>query len=429
MSIDQGFCNIVTDGVYFYSSNTYERVIVRINKMGGKGAIEESFIKMDEEQSPLSLAIVDNKLYVYTIKNGKDRFGFILRYHLTTRKLIDAIPLASYSTFYPTMMVYQGDLFLSYDSGMILRITPDLFQYTYSTGIEGISGMAVALTTLYVSSVTKNAIYVVDGIIKEGALLVTEKFQLDSPRGLDSYGDSLYVCFGSQLKNCGLATYSVTNSVRTFLLTYFSYSVIPLNILYSGSLYLTMMNSNTLFRNSEIFSAASFIVVKNYNGVSITQSVVATNPACLQNPAYRGLINLRTVGSNPSNPIKPILTILERSTGSNIKFNIGLGTSFDSLQMRRKAETLQYRKNANDPGIVLSKKGQFKDVVVTGGSYNFSRAQLARLLEENNDAIPCSIGFNNGQPVLITPPSKSGIIDTQFEGYYLDPYVTYYPSL
>jgi len=429
MSADQGFSNLVTDGQYFYSSNTYERVIVRITKAGGKNSMEESFIKMDEEQSPLSLAIVDNTLYVYTVKNGTDRFGFIVRYNLSTKKIIDTIPLASYSIFYPTMMVYQRNLYLSYDSGVILKITPDLFQYTYSTGIEGISGMAVALNSLYISSVTKNSIYVVEGILKEGPMDVTEKFQIDSPRGLDSNGDSLYVCFGSQLKNCGLATYSVTNSVRTFLLTYFSYGMIPLNVLYSGSLYLTMMNSNTLFRNSDIFSTASFVVVKNYNSIGITQSVVATNPACLQNPAYRGLINLRTVGSNPSNPIKPILTRLERTTGNNIQFNIGIGTSYDSLQMRRKAETLCYRKNANDPGVVLSKKEQFKDVVKTGGIYNFSRARLAKLLEENDDKVPCSIGFNNGQPVLITPPSKSGIVDTQFEGYYLDPFVTYYPSL
>jgi len=328
------------------------------------------------------------------------------------------------------MMVYQEQLYLSYyETGVILQITPDLFQYTYSTGIEGISGMTVALTSFYVSSVTRNAIYIVDGILKEGPVITTEKIQIDSPRGMDSNGDSLYVCFGSQLKNCGLATYSVTNSVRTFLLTYFSYSVIPLNILYAGSLYLTMMNSNTVFRNSDVFSAASFIVVKNYNAVGITQSVVATNTACLQNPAYRGLINLRTVGSNPNNPIKPILSIVGRTTGNNIQFNIGIGTSFESLQMRRKAETLRYRKNANDPGIVLSKKGQFKDVVTTGGNYNFSRAQLLRLLEENNDSVPCSVGFNNGQPVVITPPWKSGIVDTEFEGYYLDPYVTYYPSL
>ena len=426
MSVDQGFSNLVTDGVYFYSSNTYERVVVRINKTG---VMEEAFIKMNEEQSPLSLAIVDNKLYVYTVKNGKDRFGYILRYHLSTKALIDAIPLATYSVVYPTMMVYQGYLYLSYDSGVILKITPDLFQYTYSTGIEGISGMTVALNSLYVSSVTKNSIYVVEGVLKEGPIDVTEKFQIDSPRGLDSNGDSLYVCFGSQLKNCGLATYSVTNSVRTFLLTYFSYAVIPLNVLYSGSLYLTMENSNTLFQNSDVFSSASFVVVKNYNSIGITQSVVATNPACLQNPAYRGLINLRTVGSNPSNPIKPILSIDGRTTGNNIQFNMGIGTSYASLQMRRKAETLRYRKNANDPGVVLSKKEQFNDIVKTGGIYNFSRARLAKLLEENDDTVPCSIGFNNGQPVLITPPYKSGIVDTQFEGYYMDPYVTYYPSL
>jgi hypothetical protein len=108
---------------------------------------------------------------------------------------------------------------------------------------------------------------------------------------------------------------------------------------------------------------------------------------------------------------------------------MGIGTSYESLQMRRKAETLRYRKNANDPGILLSKKEQFNDVVKTGGIYNFSQARLAKLLEENNDTVPCSIGFNNGQPVLITPPYKSGIVDTQFEGYYMDPYVTYYPSL
>jgi len=428
MSADQGFSNVVTDGTFFYSSNTYERVIVRIKKTGGKDSMEESFIKMDEEQSPLSLAILDNALYVYTVKNGKDRFGYLLKYNLSTKRLMDAIPLANYSTLYPTMMVHQGYLFLSYDSGVILKMTSDLFQYTYSTGIEGISGMAVTFNSLYVSSVTKNAIYVVDGILKEGPIEVTEKFQVDSPRGLDSNGDSLYVCFGSQLKNCGLATYSVTNSVRTFLLTYYSYAAIPLNVLYSDSLYLTMENSNTLFRNSDVFSTASFVVVKNYNNVDITQSVVATNPACLQNPAYRGLINLRTVGSNPNNPIKPILNIVGRTTGSNIQFNMGIGTSYDSLQMRRKAETLQYRKNSNDPGILLTKKEQFNDVVKSGGHYNFSRAKLLRLLQENNE-VPCSIGFNNGQPVLVTPPSRSGIVDTQFEGYYLDPYVTYYPSL
>ena len=414
----QGFCNIVTDGTYFYSSNTYERVISRI--LGG--VMEERFIQFEKTLNPLSLAIQGQDLYVYL----HDTFGYIRRYNLATKALEETIPLASYSTLYPTMLFYNNDLYLSYyETGVLLKITPDRFQFSYSTGITGISGMAVALGFFYFSSTTQNAIY----LISFDPVVVTLKIEIDTPRGLDSNGDSLYVCFGTNTKNCGIATYSTTLSVRTSIKTYFLFSQIPLNVLYAGVLYATMMGSNTLFRDNDPFSVAPFIQVKNYNGLGITQSVVASNLSCLQDPAFTALINLRTVGSNPNNPIPPVTDLIGRTSGNNIQFNIGLGTSYDSLQMRRKAETLQFRKNANDPGIVLSKKNNYKEVIKTGGVYQFSQAQLTRLLAENNDSVPCSIGFNNGQPVGVTPPSKSGIIDTTFEGYYLNPYVTYYPSL
>lgn len=419
MNKGQGFSNLVTDGTYLYASNAYEGVVSRFT---ASGAVEERFLVFNEG-SPLFVAIMENELYVYVVKGASERYGSIHVYDISTNALLDTIPLATYSLS-PILMVYERNLYVSSDTGQIVKITPDRFQFSYTIGIPGITGMSFVLGSLYVSSEIQNAIYLVSLETSD----VEEKFAIDSPRGLASNGDSLYVCFGKQIKNSGLATYSATLSVRTSLINYFLFSQFPLNVLYAGELYLTMTTSNTIFRGEEAFSNAPFRVSVSYNADSITKSVIATDPACLNNDAYKGLIQLRTVGSNQHNPIQPITDLYGRGSGNNIQFNMGLGTSYDSLQMRRKAETLRYRKNANDPGVVLTKKNQFTQTLKSGGAYNFSRAQLARLLEENG-GVPCSIGFNNGQPIDITPPWRAGISDPHFEGYYMNPYVTYYPSL
>jgi hypothetical protein len=184
-----------------------------------------------------------------------------------------------------------------------------------------------------------------------------------------------------------------------------------------------------LYRNKSVFTTVDFRTLVEYDLNRITSSVILSNINCLDDPKFQPLIQLRTVGSNPNNPITPVTTLLGREQGNQIKFNLGLGTDYESLKMRRKAETLKFRNSATQPGYTMSTKEMYAHMVKFGGAYHYSRARIKQLLAENNGNLPCDIGVNNGNPIVITPPSNSGVNDTTFEGYYLNPYVPYYPSL
>jgi hypothetical protein len=157
----------------------------------------------------------------------------------------------------------------------------------------------------------------------------------------------------------------------------------------------------------------------------ITQSVIATNLNCTADEAYSGLIKLRTTGNSTAIRI-PITTLEGRTTGQNIKFTTGV--TYEDYKMRRKAEVLKYRHGNNAPGIVLTNKNTYINVVKTGGSNNYSSTRLKQIIAENNGTIPEKC-LNQNKVLVVSTPSQSGVPDYKTPGYYLDPYVNYYPSL
>ena len=158
----------------------------------------------------------------------------------------------------------------------------------------------------------------------------------------------------------------------------------------------------------------------------ITQSVIATNLNCTSDEAYSGLIKLRTTGNSTAIRI-PITTLEGRLTGQNIKFNTAdIGISYEDYKMRRKAEVLKYRHGVNAPGIVLTSKNKYKSASTNSGSYSTTR--LKQLISENNGNIPEKC-LNQNKIWVISTPSQSGVRDYKTPGYYLDPYIPYYPSL
>ena len=136
------------------------------------------------------------------------------------------------------------------------------------------------------------------------------------------------------------------------------------------------------------------------------------------NYPYLGLIQLRTVGANKYNPVIPITTLSGRTNGyaGNLKFdsNSILFSSYEDLQMRRKAEYLKYR-GVNNPGY---KSNDFSNLVSNQSRKIYSSAKL-RAIVASNSTISCN---NN---IVITPPSNAGIKDQKFAGYYLSPLVQF----
>ncbi len=155
----------------------------------------------------------------------------------------------------------------------------------------------------------------------------------------------------------------------------------------------------------------------------ITQSVTIGD--CSNNEAYSGLIQLRTTGNSIAVRI-PITTLEGRTTGQNVKFDTG--TTYEDYKMRRKAEVLKYRHGNNAPGIVLTNKNTYRNVIKTGGSNSYSSTRLKQIIAENNGSIPekCLIQSN---VLVVSTPSQSGVRDYKIPGYYLNPNVNYYPSL
>jgi hypothetical protein len=155
----------------------------------------------------------------------------------------------------------------------------------------------------------------------------------------------------------------------------------------------------------------------------ITQSVIAKNLNCTSNEAFSGLISLRTTGNSTAVRI-PITTLEGRLTGTNVNFNNG--TTYEDYKMRRKAEVLKYRHGTNAPGIDISNKQNYRNIIKNGGSFSSSR--LKKLMEENSGNIPDKC-LQMNRVWTVSTPSQSGVRDYNTPGYYLDPYVPYYPSL
>jgi len=420
MSFNDEFYNFVTDGTYFYSSNALRDIVCRINQ---NGSIEYDFISID---NPISLAITNytgrnQLLFVQTLIN-------ISIYEFDTPNSVVKIRVVPYSSSvkYPSMFHHtlEDKLYISnYNEGTITTIDSNYNSTVVYRDFKGISGMTLASNKIYISNYDRNLILFID----EGVFI--PYINVYCPRGIQFYFGNFYICYGQDVRRgIGVNAY-LTSSFRE-VFSDFLFNSVPLNtLLFSNALYITLENTNVIYKNKTIFMAGNFTQSIVYNAPKITQSSVATNPLCVSNTAFRALIQLRTVGSNPSNPIPPITTIIGRTQGNRIPFNVGLGNDYESLKLRRKAETLKYRNSENNPGYTLTTKQLYANMVKYGGAYHFSKARVKQLLKENNGTLPCDIGVNNGNPITITPPTNSGIHDSTIEGYYLNPYITYYPSL
>jgi len=130
--------------------------------------------------------------------------------------------------------------------------------------------------------------------------------------------------------------------------------------------------------------------------------------ALIVNDPAANLLNIRS-----NDPISQVRTLSGRNTG--IKVDLTRYSFFD-YQMRRKSESLQYRKNQS----TSSKKQQFAQISNTkGGSYYYS----------NKDLIQSKFTDCSNLDVIIRPPTNSGVHDYKYPGYYYDRKIPYLPSL
>jgi len=148
----------------------------------------------------------------------------------------------------------------------------------------------------------------------------------------------------------------------------------------------------------------------------MNRSSLSKNPACTSNPDYNRLIQLRTVGSNPSNPIPPVTTLDSRETGQNLVFtDVNM---YEDYKMRRKVEVLQYNQNTHPHGHLPTKKQTFSRFSKIKGSSGMSQYAIKNLSREDCPAV---------YPLLA--PTYSGVKDVLFPGYRLNPSIPFKKSL
>lgn len=137
-----------------------------------------------------------------------------------------------------------------------------------------------------------------------------------------------------------------------------------------------------------------------------------TDPSCVGIVDVPGLslLNLRTM-----DPISQVRTLDGRTSGTQLNL---IDYTFFDYQMRRKAETLQYKKNQFNGAV--SKKQQYSSLSkTTSGSYNYSNNEIKKKI--NCPKINLDI--------VVRPPTNSGIKDHKYPGYYYDSTVPYFPNL
>lgn len=134
------------------------------------------------------------------------------------------------------------------------------------------------------------------------------------------------------------------------------------------------------------------------------------DPSCntIVNNPEGNLLGLRS-----NDAISQVRTLSGRTSGT--KLDLTKYSVFD-YQMRRKAESLQYRKNQTG----VSKKKQFAQVSKSmGGSYYYSSKDLIQEISTD-----CS-----NLDVIIRPPTNSGVRDYKYPGYFYDVRIPYLSSL
>lgn len=148
----------------------------------------------------------------------------------------------------------------------------------------------------------------------------------------------------------------------------------------------------------------------------MNQSVLLSNPECVSNLDYNKLIQLRTIGSNPNNPIPPVTTLNGRLTGQNVIFTDT--ETYEDYKMRRKVGVLEYNTTTNIHGHIKTKKQNFSRMSQIKGSSQFSQVQLKNLATTPCDYIP-----------VLLPPTNSGVRDLTFPGYKLNKSIQFKLSL
>jgi len=150
----------------------------------------------------------------------------------------------------------------------------------------------------------------------------------------------------------------------------------------------------------------------------ITHTVFVDDLGNLLNVSCADFVNVPGASLIQLRQMKPESQITEingRLTGN--KLNFTTNTLFD-FEMRRKAETLQHKKNQSG----FSKKKQFAQISKTvSGSYYYSSKDLTQRLVNQLDCPSLD--------TIIRPPTNSGIHDYKYPGYYYDVSVPYLPNL
>lgn len=139
-----------------------------------------------------------------------------------------------------------------------------------------------------------------------------------------------------------------------------------------------------------------------------------TNPECVGIVDIEGasLLSLRTMPNESR-----VLSLDGRASGTIL--NLTKYSVFD-YQMRRKAETLKYRKNESP----LSKKQQYAQISkARGGSYYYSSQGITQKLTNKLDCPTLNLG------IIVRPPTNSGVRDYKYPGYYYDANIPYLSSL
>jgi len=409
MSQETGFYSIATDGSSLFVSNTSRNSICKI---GPDGEVDNNFIIVT---SPISIAIRTNVLFVQTLR-------LIHVYNLSVSYQATNIASLRFDSSgkYPSMAYnrYDNLLYISnYERGTITTMSSTGVFTRVLSNLYGISGLSFASNVLYFSNEVNNTISFYTNNITQECLSITR------PKGISFSPNGLYICYGTT-DNFGIALHKLSSSVYTDVMNTYLERSLPLTITFAGGdFYHTADRRTEIYKNDERFIAVEYTDIKT--PMAITQSVVTKNPNCINNPAFTALINLRTIGSNPNNPIIPVTTLEGRTQGAQVKIDEGVGLSYEVLKMRRKAEILKYKNLDSISGGTLTKKQSLSNLVNQGGSYQYSKAKIERLIREQN----CIVGLNVGIPAEKTAPTKSGIVDPKFEGYYLNTNVPFYKSL
>ena len=155
------------------------------------------------------------------------------------------------------------------------------------------------------------------------------------------------------------------------------------------------------------------IIVPGITHTFLVDDLGTLDASCAEivNDPNNNLLNLRVM-----DPTSRITTLNGRLTGTKVDLT---KFSFFDYQMRRKAESLQYRKNQS----YLSKKQQYSKITKsTSGSYYYSSKDITQLLNSQNLNCP-------NLDVIVRVPTNSGVHDYKYPGYYYDANVPYLPSL